>query len=51
MKKVKSVFTYAVNYKGMNPEAMSYEGPGQWNWTVSLDGKTYYQTSSGYLWK
>ena len=43
----KSVFTYAVDYKGMNPEAMSYEGPKQWNWTVAKDGKTYYQTSSG----
>lgn len=43
----KSVFTYAVDYKGMNPEAMSYEGPKQWNWTVAKDGKTYYQTNSG----
>ena len=31
----------------MNPEAMSYEGPKQWNWTVAKDGKTYYQTNSG----
>lgn len=43
----KQVYTYAVNYKGMNPEKMNYEGPGQWNWTVSMDGKTYSQTSSG----
>ena len=31
----------------MDPEKMNYEGPGQWNWTVSMDGKTYSQTSSG----
>lgn len=43
----KSVFTYAVDYKGMDPEAMEYEGPGQWNWTVSLDGQTFIQTSQG----
>lgn len=43
----KSVFTYPVNYKGMDPEAMEYEGPGQWNWTVSLDGQTFIQTSQG----
>lgn len=43
----KQVYTYAVNYKGMDPEKMNYEGPGQWNWTVSMDGKTYSQTSSG----
>lgn len=43
----KSVFTYTVNYKGMDPEALSYEGPSQWNWTVSMDGKSYMQTSSG----
>lgn len=43
----KQVYTYAVNYKGMDPKKMNYEGPGQWNWTVSMDGKTYSQTSSG----
>lgn len=43
----KSVFTYAVDYKGMNPEAMSYEGPKQWNWEVSLDGKSFIQTNQG----
>lgn len=43
----KSVFTYTVNYKGMKPEAMSYEGPKQWNWTVAMNGKTFYQTSTG----
>lgn len=43
----KSIYTYAVDYKGMSPEAMSYEGPKQWNWTVAKDGKTYYQTNSG----
>ena len=43
----KSIFTYPVNYKGMNPEAMSYTGPSQWNWNVSLDGHTFTQTSTG----
>lgn len=43
----KSVFTYNVSYKGMDPEAMSYEGPTQWNWEVSLDGLTFTQTSQG----
>ena len=43
----KGQFTYALNYKGMDPEAMDYEGPGQWNWTVSLDGQTFIQTSQG----
>jgi len=41
----KSIFTYPVNYKGMNPEAMSYEGPQPWNWEVSMDGKTFIQTN------
>ena len=31
----------------MNPEAMSYTGPSQWNWNVSLDGHTFTQTSTG----
>lgn len=43
----KCVFTYSVNYKGMNPEAMNYEGPKPWNWEVSLDGKTFIQTNQG----
>ena len=43
----KGLFTYALNYQGMDPEAMEYEGPGQWNWTVSLDGQTFIQTSQG----
>ena len=43
----KSVFTYAVDYKGMSPETMSYEGPKQWNWEVSLDGKSFIQTNQG----
>ena len=34
-------FTYPVNYKGMNPEAMSYTGPSQWNWTYIV-GWSYY---------
>lgn len=41
----KSIFTYPVNYKGMNPEAMSYEGPKPWNWEVSMDGETFIQTN------
>lgn len=43
----KSVFTYTVNYKGMNAEAMNYDGPKPWNWEVSLDGKSFIQTNQG----
>lgn len=42
----KSVFTYPVNYKGMDPEAMELSGPNPYNWVVSLDGKTFVQTST-----
>ena len=42
----KSVFTYPVNYKGMDPKAMELSGPNPYNWVVSLDGKTFVQTST-----
>ncbi|EJX10644.1 hypothetical protein, secreted [gut metagenome] len=43
----KSIFTYTVNYEGMDPESMTWEGPDQWNWEVDLEGKTFTQTVSG----
>lgn len=42
----KQVYTYTVNYKGMDPKDMKLSGPNAFNWVVSLKGDTFTQTSS-----
>lgn len=39
-------YTFPVVYNGMNPEKIKILNANPWNWEVSLDGKTFTQTSS-----
>lgn len=39
-------YTFPVVYKGMDPDKIKILNANPWNWEVSLDGKTFTQTSS-----
>lgn len=39
-------YTFPLVYKGMNPNVIEVINSNPWNWEVSLDGKTFIQTSS-----
>ncbi len=39
-------YTFPLVYKGMNPETIIIQNANPWNWEVTLDGKTFTQTSS-----
>lgn len=44
----KASFSFPIYYKGMDPGVISIEGPSnKYYWTVSLDGKTFTQESTG----
>lgn len=43
----KCTYSFPVKYAGMNKEKMLYEGPGKWNWEVSLDGTLFTHTVEG----
>ena len=39
-------YTFPLVYKGMNPNVIEVINSNPWNWEVSLDGKTFTQTSN-----
>ena len=39
-------YSFPLVYKGMNPKSIKILDSNPWNWEVSLDGKTFTQTSS-----
>ena len=39
-------YTFPLVYKGMNPRTIKILDANPWNWEVTLDGKTFTQTSS-----